>query len=104
MPITIGYITTASGRDSKRIATALLEKRYIACANIFPKINSMFWWKGKIEKQKESLLVIKTQQKWIEDIITTVKKIHGYEVPCIEFWQAEKANADFEKWVEKETQ
>lgn len=104
MPITIGYITTASERDSKRIAIALLEKRYIACANIVPKINSMFWWKGKIEKQKESLLVIKTQQKWIEDIIKTVKKIHGYEVPCIEFWSAEKANPDFEKWIEAETQ
>jgi len=104
MPITIGYITTASERDSMRIAEALIAKRYIACANIVPKISSIFRWKGKIEKQKESLLVIKTQKKWESDIIAEVKRIHGYEVPCIEFWQAEKANADFEKWVESETQ
>ncbi len=104
MPIIIGYITTASERDSKRIAEALLSKHYIACANIVPKINSLFWWKGKIEKQKESLLVIKTQKKWENDIIAEVKRIHGYEVPCIEFWRAEKANPDFEKWVKKETQ
>ncbi len=103
MPVTIGYITTASEKDSKRIATALLAKRYIACANIVPRISSMFWWKGKIRKQKESLLIVKTQHKWIEEIIKEVKRIHGYEVPCIEFWQAERANAEFEKWVESET-
>lgn len=104
MQITIGYITTASEKDSKRIAQALLAKRYIACANIVPKISSIFWWKGKIEKQKESLLIIKTREKWVEDIIAEVKRLHGYEVPCIEFWKAEKANAEFEKWVEAETQ
>lgn len=104
MPITIGYITTASERDSKRIAEALLAKRYIACANIVPKISSIFWWKGKIEKQKESLLVIKTQKKWENDIIAEVKRIHGYEIPCIEFWQVGKASKDFEKWVESETE
>jgi periplasmic divalent cation tolerance protein len=103
MAIIIGYITTSGEKESRKIAMALLKKRLIACANIIPEVESRYWWNGKIEKQKESILLVKTQEKKITEIVSEVKQIHSYKVPGIEFWPAAIASLEFEKWVMEET-
>ena len=94
------YITNPNKRAARRIALHLLKKRLIACANIFP-IDSMYWWKNKIEKTKECVLIAKTSERNFEKIKNEVKTIHPYSVPCIVKINV-KANREFEKWLKKE--
>lgn len=76
------YITSPSKEKAGEIARHLLEKRLVACANIFP-IDSLYWWEGKITEENEFVLIAKTTKENFERVREEVKKIHPYKTPCI---------------------
>ena len=76
------YIANPTKREARKIAKFLLKKRLIACANIFP-IESLYWWKRKIENEKEFVLIAKTTKENFEKVKKEVEKIHSYSIPCI---------------------
>ena len=77
-----------------------MEKRFIACSNIFP-IKSLYWWKGDIVDDNEVVMLVKSVKDNYEKIIVEVKNVHSYEVPCIVKYDIE-ANEDYEKWLKEE--
>jgi periplasmic divalent cation tolerance protein len=99
--IVLVYITTPSREVAKDIAKKLLRKRLIACANIQGTGASLYWWKGKIAKEKEAVLFAKTTKSKIKAVEKAVRKMHPYETPCI-ITIPVKANKDFSEWVKKE--
>jgi periplasmic divalent cation tolerance protein len=98
----IVYITAKDAADAKRISHHLLEKRLIACANIFP-VQSMYRWDGKIQDIAEYAILAKTGEGRFGDVEKEVRSIHLYEVPSIYSWKADKASKDYEDWIIKET-
>jgi periplasmic divalent cation tolerance protein len=78
-------LTTASSADEARsIAEALVERRLAACVNLVPRIQSVYRWKGKVEKATEWLLVIKTEASAFERVRDAIKELHSYSVPeCV---------------------
>ena len=94
------YITCKDKEEARRISKHLLEKRLIACSNMFP-ISSMYWWKGKIEEGNEVVILAKTTDKGYDKVRKEVKKMHSYDVPAILKIYAE-ADEDYEKWVGEE--
>ncbi len=95
------YVTTPSKKEANKIALHLLKKRLVACANIFP-IESVYWWKGKIEETKECILIVKTKKENWEKVKGEIKKIHPYTVPCITKINVE-ANKEYEDWLRGES-
>lgn len=91
------YITNPTKKEAEKIARRLLEKRLIACANIFP-VGSFYWWKDKIEHGKEYALIGKTKEKYYRKIIKEVEKIHSYSVPCVAKLPA-FFNEKYKKWL-----
>ncbi|WP_424354698.1 divalent-cation tolerance protein CutA [Methanobacterium sp. MBAC-LM] len=77
------YITTSGEKESKKIGRTIVEERLAGCINIISTIESLYWWKGEIEEDKESILIVKTKVSSIENIIKRVKEIHSYENPAI---------------------
>jgi periplasmic divalent cation tolerance protein len=63
------FITTADDEEAQLISRVLLEQRKAACISIVPKVNSLFWWQGNIEQAEESLLVVKTRESLLDEII-----------------------------------
>ena len=76
------YITNPTREEAKRVAKHLLEKKLIACANIFP-VESLYWWEGKIAEENEVILVAKTTENKFEKINREVESIHPYKIPCV---------------------
>lgn len=92
-------ICTCKEGDAEKIVNVLLAKKLIACANIFP-VKSFFWWKEKIEMEKEMLLIMKSSEgKWNE-IEGEIKKIHSYEVPEIISIPVKNCFSDYLNWME----
>ena len=79
----LAYITTSGEEESKKIGRTIVEERLAGCVNIIPTIKSLYWWKGEIEDDNESILIVKTKVSNIENIIKKVKEIHSYENPAI---------------------
>ena len=77
------YITTSGEEESKEIGRNIVEERLAGCVNIIPTIKSLYWWKGEIEDDNESILIVKTKVSNIENIIKRVKEIHSYKNPAI---------------------
>ena len=91
------YITNPSEQVAKKVAKKLIDKKLIACANIFP-VQSIYPWKGKLQEEKEVIILAKTKKNYLESVEEEVKKIHSYEVPCILTITAD-ANEEYSRWM-----
>jgi periplasmic divalent cation tolerance protein len=98
------FITVDSSETARIIADVLLTQRKAACVNIVPSVESYYWWHGKIETAKEFLLIVKTRQKLLDELVELVKKNHPYSVPEIIAVPIIGGNKDYLKWLEDETQ
>lgn len=79
----IVLITASNKKEAARIAQGLVKNKLAACVNIIGKIESLFWWQGKIDRAKEVLLVVKSQKKMLSRIIKLVRSLHSYDCPEI---------------------
>lgn len=73
-------VTAPNLAEAQSIATLLLERRLVACANLLPGVTSLFWWEGQIERAEEVLLVMKTRCDLLPAVTRTVTEAHSYEV------------------------
>ena len=95
------YITCKDEKEAIKISEHLFKKKLIACSNMFP-VRSMYWWKEKITKDNEIVMLAKAPDKNYEKIKKEVKKLHSYDIPCILKFDIE-ANKEYEEWIKKET-
>lgn len=102
-PYRLVYITASKPAEAKKIGRILLKEKVAACVNICQKIESMYWWKGKVVQSQESVLIAKTHKKHMKALISLVKKNHSYTVPCIVSFSIDEGNPDFLKWIQSET-
>ncbi len=96
------YITTSEILESKKIAKTLLEERLVACTNIIPQITSLYLWKGEIELDNESVLIAKTRDDKVDQVIERVKELHSYETPCILQLEVKKGSEEYLQWMDNE--
>jgi periplasmic divalent cation tolerance protein len=94
------YITTSGVDEAKKIAKTLLKERIVACCNIIPQIESLYWWEGEIEEDQESLLLTKTRSNLVDKVIARVEEIHSYETPCALEIQIKEGSEDYLDWLE----
>lgn len=96
----IVLVTASNGEEGRHIARVLLNARLAACVNILSNVDSLYWWRGKLESAAETLLVIKTRAELLPEIVATVKKEHSYEVPEIVALPVFGGNEDYLAWVD----
>lgn len=97
MAFLLFYITHPDEKSARDLSERLLDKRLVACANIFP-ITSAYWWQGAIRHEGEWVSVVKTRRELESAVEEEVQKNHLYEVPCILRFEA-RANAAYEEWI-----
>lgn len=96
------YATYTNNKEAEKIISGLLKGKLIACANLFD-VASMYHWKGKIEKGKETVSIIKTKEGNWSKVENYIKKNHSYETPCIINMGEMTTTKEFFKYVNKET-
>ena len=97
------FITVKDPEEAQKIAKALIKRRQAACVNIVPEVASHFWWKDKLDSTKESLLIAKTKESLLPDLIKSVKKIHSYNIPEIIALPIIGGSRDYLEWIDSET-
>jgi periplasmic divalent cation tolerance protein len=76
-------ITASSSEEAQKIAQALVAEKLAACVNVVPNLTSFFRWKGEDCKESEVLLICKSREPLIPQIVNRVKELHSYTVPEI---------------------
>lgn len=95
------FITVPNKKEAQKIAKALLKNKVCACVNIIEKIESFFWWQGKIDCAKEFLMIVKSKAKHMPKIIRLVKSLHSYQVPEIIALPISDGFKPYLKWIDE---
>ena len=77
----IVLVTAPDLKLARAVARAALQAKLIACVNLVPKIESHYWWQGKIESGAEVLLILKTTKSKLPALEKLVLAKHPYDTP-----------------------
>lgn len=97
----IVFCTVPSKKSAGKITQAVLERRLAACVNRLPSVSSSYWWKGKIERSQELLLIMKTQSTKMKKLIQCIKSNHPYEVAEIISVEIKEGSEDYLAWIKQ---
>ena len=96
------FVTIDDESKAEEIASKIVEKRLAACVQITGLVKSLYRWKGKINKDKEWLLIFKSSEKLYDELEREIKNLHTYDTPEILAMPVVKGNVDYLNWLEEE--
>jgi periplasmic divalent cation tolerance protein len=95
----IVLVTAPDLKTARTLAKAALTKRLIACANLIPKLESHYWWKGKIEKGSEVLMLLKTSGSKLAALEKLIIAEHPYDTAEIIVLPISRGSQRYLDWI-----
>lgn len=93
-------VTCGSLREARNIAQAVVGQSLAACVNIATApIESVYRWKGKVERAREYLLMMKTLRGRVEELEAEVARLHSYDVPEFLVVAVESGSRKYLDWL-----
>ncbi len=93
------YITASNSAEAETLSKALLQKKLIACSNVFPEIKSFYHWDGEIQSSSECVMICKSTSNQFEAIKNLVTELHSYDTPCVVSIPLEGSHPPFADWL-----
>jgi periplasmic divalent cation tolerance protein len=94
-------LSTAGNMDEgSKIAERLVRERLVACVNLLPGIQSVYWWNNAVQKEQEVLMIIKTERDQFQEVQRLIVSLHSYEVPEVISLALEDGFKDYLNWIE----
>lgn len=100
--VVLVYTTWPSVVEAEAAATALVEARLVACANILPGMRSVYRWAGAVERAAETVMLLKTRAERADAVVAAVRARHPYETPAVLVLPVSGGDAGFLDWVRTE--
>ena len=101
--VLVVMVTASSQKDAVKIGEAMVNAKLAACANIISEIQSIYRWKGKVVKDEEALLILKSTKPRYRALEKAIKAMHAYEIPEIIALPVKKGHDKYIEWVGSET-
>jgi len=99
----IVLVTTSNAEEAARIAEVLVSERRAACVNIVPAIESIYRWEGKVTRDQEVLMIIKTTAERYDELERRVKELHSYSTPEVLALKVERGSEHYLNWLRDST-
>jgi periplasmic divalent cation tolerance protein len=97
--ILLALSTFPDAETARRISNELVAQKFVACANIMPSVESIYTWKGEIEKADETLVFFKLSEVRQAAFQEKLRSLHPYDVPEIVFVPISSGLPDYLRWV-----
>ena len=97
------WVTCPDRATADKIAEAVIGEKLAACANILAPIESVYRWKGAVERAEEVPLILKTRVEHFGAVCEAVRSLHPYEVPAIVAMDLSHVDQAYADWLRKET-
>jgi len=99
IPCQLVLVTAPDLPTARRLARAALKLRLIACANLVPRIESHYWWQGKVERGAEVLLILKTTAARLAELEQLILARHPYDTPEFIILTLSGGNRRYLNWL-----
>jgi periplasmic divalent cation tolerance protein len=96
------YVTCPTMAVADAIAMRLVEDRLAASVNIIPGAHSLYWWKGRIERADEVVLVAKTLAPRVDEATAAIVAAHPYDTPAIVAFDIVAGSRRYLDWLAAE--
>jgi periplasmic divalent cation tolerance protein len=95
--------TVPEEKSGQKIAEQLVKEKLAACVTVSASSLSFYWWQGKIARETEHILFIKTNATLYQELEKRIREIHPYEIPEIIALDVYQGLKEYLAWIEKET-
>lgn len=96
----IVVVTTVGDEEQgNELARELVARRQAACVNMVAGVRSFYRWKGRICRDGEYLLIVKTHDDEFDAVAATIQEVHRYEVPEILAFDVSRGEERFLAWI-----
>ncbi|MFW6196057.1 MAG: divalent-cation tolerance protein CutA [Thermoplasmatota archaeon] len=95
------FVTVDDEDTAKDISESLVSKKLAGCVQITSPIESIYTWKGEVERSEEWMLMIKSKASLYGELEKEVKQLHPYETPEIIAHEIIMENEGDLRWVDK---
>lgn len=92
-------VTAPDAAMAESLVRRLVDEGVVACGNILPGVTSIYRWQGAVERESESLIVLKTTAAAAADLVARVSELHPYEVPEVLVVPVEGGHGPYIQWV-----
>jgi periplasmic divalent cation tolerance protein len=99
----VALVTVKDREEGLLIAESLVDERLAACVNLVPAIESVYRWEGKVVRDSEALLIIKTTDERYPELESRVKELHSYTTPEVVTLTIHRGSADYLRWLREST-
>ena len=101
--VVVILVTAVNQEEARKIGKGMVDAKLAACANIIPRIQSIYRWKGKVVKAQEVLIILKSTRLRYRALEKAIKAMHTYETPEIIALPVKEGLARYIGWVRSET-
>ncbi len=91
--------TVSNNADGENLASRIVEAKLAACVQVLPRMTSVYLWEGRVTKEGEYLLLIKTLPEKFDELSAFITANHSYEVPEIVAIKAAKVSDTYLGWM-----
>lgn len=95
--------TIPADADGGAFGRTLVEERLAACVNLYPIMESIYRWEGRVERESERQVVIKTARERVVALWDRVREMHPYEVPEFVVLPIVDGNDAYLRWMGEAT-
>jgi periplasmic divalent cation tolerance protein len=99
----IVLVTVGSADEASLIAESVTRSRLAACVNIVQGVESVYFWEGKLMRDSELLLIMKTTAARYGELESCIKQQHSYATPEIIAVKIEAGSAPYLSWIKQQT-
>ncbi|MGD9505559.1 MAG: divalent-cation tolerance protein CutA [Syntrophobacteraceae bacterium] len=101
--VLVVFVTVGDEEEAVKMAKTVVEENLAACANLVPRIRSIYRWKGEMYDEQEILLIMKTRTALFNSLQSRVRELHSYETPEIIGFPLTHGMPDYMRWVLEST-
>jgi periplasmic divalent cation tolerance protein len=99
----IVFVTAPGAEEAAKMAEAVVEERLAACVNIVGGVESIYRWEGKVTRDREVLMIIKTTAERYAELERRIKELHSYTTPEVVAIEIERGSQPYLDWIRDST-